>query len=129
MSFRNAVKKERILIPKGVKIVIKGHGGRIVSRGIFAGIAEKAGQIYRVRIQGNLKGMSLIKGQEKLNTRICRKRYWRYGLVAVFVFLMVFFALLRGSRAYAAGLPEIFMGTFSDVFVGTGNDGRDDSSK
>ena len=86
MCIKNAAGKERVLKAKGVKIVIDGHGGRLVRRRSFF------------------------------------RRALMYLVSAIVGFGALFAAMMMDYQAYAAGLPEIFMGTFSDVFVGAGND-------
>ena len=44
--------------------------------------------------------------------------FW-YVFALIFVFLTIFSAIFISSRAYAAALPEIFMGTFNDVYTGS----------
>ena len=44
--------------------------------------------------------------------------FW-YVFALIFVFLTIFSAIFISSRAYGAALPEIFMGTFNDVYIGS----------
>ena len=44
--------------------------------------------------------------------------FW-YLFALIFVFLTILSAIFISSRAYAAALPEIFMGTFNDVYTGS----------
>ena len=44
--------------------------------------------------------------------------FW-YAFALIFVFLTIFSAIFISSRAFAAALPEIFMGTFNDVYTGS----------
>ena len=45
-----------------------------------------------------------------------------YVFAFIFVFIVLFCAAYIESRAYAATLPEIFMGTFSKAYAGSGNE-------
>ena len=42
-----------------------------------------------------------------------------YFFAVIFVFITIFFAIWTDTRAFAATVPEIFMGTFKDVYTGS----------
>ena len=46
------------------------------------------------------------------------RRIGLYGMAGILTFVSMFLALWLDSRAYAATLPEIFMGTFQDEWTG-----------
>ena len=60
----------------------------------------------------------MTEGNDKINGRRKSGVLW-YIFALTFVFLAIFSAIFISSRAYAATIPEIFMGIFSDEYKGS----------